>query len=80
MKIKTVEEIIDEQYLDLVNRFKPSFGNTKHIEIAQQMAKMGELQKKLKVKIESAKAAQQLSDELIRLKRNVVYLLKEHAV
>lgn len=72
----TVEQIIDEQYVLLSRKFKPVFGNLKHIDIAKDMVRLGGLEKELQKKVAASKGAETLVNDIKRIKRNLVSQFK----
>jgi hypothetical protein len=78
MNYRKSEEVINEQFAELVPKFKPQFGNTTHIEISQCLGKIGELEKKLAEKQSAAADIKTIENKINNLKGQALYLLKTY--
>lgn len=74
--MQSVEEIINEQYKDLAKKFKPCFGNQKHIDIINDMRRMAGMEKILVEKLAASKGSTNLRNETKLLKRNLLNQMK----
>ena len=78
MSHRKAEELINEQFAELVPKFKPQFGNTAHIELSQCLGKIGELEKKLDEKKAAAAGVKTIEEKINNLKGQALYLLKTY--
>lgn len=72
-----VEQIIHKQYQELVSNFRPEFGNLRHIRISKEIASMNKLQVEYEKKIEATHDIKIIRDDIRKLKRQILYLLKD---
>jgi len=78
MSHRKSEDIISEQFAELVPKFKPQFGNAAHIELSQCLGKIKELEKKLDEKKSAAADIKTTEEKINNLKGQALYLLKTY--
>lgn len=71
-----LEAVINKQFKELTSTFKPEFGNTSHIQVVKDCKEIFDKEKSIKSKMENAKGAEKLREEVSLLKRSVINLLK----
>ena len=72
------EEVINEQFAELLPKFKPQFGNQAHIQLSQCLGKIKELEKKLDEKKAAATDIKAIEEKINNLKGQALYLLKTY--
>ena len=72
-----VEEIIEQQLSEYRAKFRPVFGNSDHILLVKLSSKLIELEKKLAIKEEASKGAKTTKEEIMRLKREMLFNFKK---
>lgn len=58
-------------------KFKPEFGNEKHIRVAKLLKKLSDTDKKLETKIREVASTKKLAEEMREIIKQVIFLLEE---
>jgi hypothetical protein len=61
--------------LDL-SKFKPEFGNEKHINVCKLIGSLGEKTKQLAIKKKEARGIKKVESDIEEIKKQIIYLLK----
>lgn len=75
---QTLAEIVHRQFLECSKKFKPRFGNDQDIGVANQVKKIVQMQKELESMDKGSRSYPNLEEEIHRLEKNTLYLLKQH--
>lgn len=74
---KKTNEIIEKQYVERMQTFKPIFGDLNHIRIVRLAGDIAEKEKSLKDKISAAKGVPKLEKDIHFLKSRALGILKQ---
>ncbi len=72
------DQIINKRFDELIVRFRPEFGNVRHIEIVNDLGKLTKCEDLLREKQKVAAGIPELQDKVQKLKNRLGYSLKEY--
>ena len=71
------ERQVSKTFLELINGFKPAFGNEKHIELRSVLENLSHDEEILKLKVEASKGQANYRKRILDGKRTAIFILKK---